>query len=105
MLFDFPESQFYSANLRNDCWTVGAAAGYLIDDKTDVYFDHSLYRATNYFKISRGAVPCGIDAAAVTISRPLAQRIGFRSRGFHAGCGSWRNASVYRFVAAFVCRL
>jgi hypothetical protein len=67
------------ANFRNDYWTVSTGAGYLIDEKTDLQFNYSFYRANDYFKNSPAAVPYGMGATehivGATISRQLTKRV------------------------------
>jgi hypothetical protein len=66
-------------NFRNDYWTVSTGAGYLIDEKTDLQFSYSFYRANDYFNNAPAAVPYGMGATehivGATISRQLTKRV------------------------------
>jgi hypothetical protein len=66
-------------NFRNDYWTVTSGAGYIIDDKTDLYGDFSFYCANDHFKNAGVAVPYGLGAteytASATITRQLTKQM------------------------------
>jgi hypothetical protein len=66
-------------NFRNDYWTVTSSAGYIIDDKTDLYTDFSFYCANDYFKNAAVAVPYGLGgteyAASATLTRQLTKQV------------------------------
>ena len=55
-------------NFRNDYWTVTSGAGYIIDDKTNLYTDFSFYCANDHFKNAAVAVPYGLGATQYTAS-------------------------------------
>jgi hypothetical protein len=71
-------------NFRNDYWTVTTEAGYIIDDKTDVYSDFSFYCANDHFKNPAVAVPYGLGAteytASATLTRQLAKNVRLQLR-------------------------
>ena len=60
---------------RNDYWTLTSTAGYLIDDKTDLTFGFTYYRAPDWFKNSVAAMPYGIGASESTASIGLSREI------------------------------
>lgn len=66
-------------DFSNNYWTVTASVGYIIDDKTDVHFDYSYYRADNYVDNSLFAVPYGAGAtenvASATLNRQLNKQV------------------------------
>lgn len=66
-------------DFNNDYWTVTASVGYIIDDKTDVHFDYSYYRANDYVDNSLVAVPYGAGAtenvASATLNRQLNKQV------------------------------
>lgn len=62
-------------NFRNDYWTVTGAAGFIIDDKTDFHADYTYYRAPDYFKNSRVALPYGDDATEHTVGATLTRQL------------------------------
>jgi predicted porin len=54
---------------------VTSGAGYLLDDKTDLRADYSFYRANDYFKNSRVAVPYGMGATEHTVSATIGRQL------------------------------
>ena len=64
---------------QNDYWTVTAAGGFVIDDKTDVRAQYSYYRADDYQDNSLAAVPYGAGArehiASATLTRQLTKQV------------------------------
>lgn len=66
-------------DFRNDYWTAGGSVGFILDQKTDLHADYSFYRANDYFKNTRVALPYGIGATqhtvGMSISRQLAKNI------------------------------
>jgi hypothetical protein len=70
-----PNTSATVVNFRNDYWTVTAGAGFLLDDKTNLEADYSFYRATDYFKNSRVAVPYGMGATEHTLSAGVGRQI------------------------------
>jgi hypothetical protein len=66
-------------DFRNDYWTVTAATGYILDDKTDLRAEYTFYRANDYFNNSDVAVPYGMGAtehtASATLTRQLTKQV------------------------------
>lgn len=62
-------------NFRNDYWTVTSGAGYIIDDKTNLYTDFSFYCANDYFKNAGVAVPYGLGATEYTASASITRQL------------------------------
>jgi hypothetical protein len=66
-------------DFRNDYWTVTAATGYIINDKTDLHAEYTFYRANDYFNNSDVAVPYGMGAtehtASATLTRQLTKQV------------------------------
>jgi hypothetical protein len=66
-------------NFRNDYWTVSSGAGYIIDDKTNLYSDFSFYCANDHFKNAGVGMPYGMGAteytASATITRQLTKQM------------------------------
>ena len=62
-------------NFRNDYWTVSAAAGYVIDDKTDVRADYTYYCANDWVNNAAVAMPYGMGASEHTASICLTRQI------------------------------
>jgi hypothetical protein len=58
---------------------VTAAAGYILDDKTDLHLEYTFYRANDYFNNSDVAVPYGMSAtehtASATLTRQLTKQV------------------------------
>ena len=73
-----PSSSSTVTNFRNDFWTVTSGAGYIIDDKTNIYTDFSFYCANDHFKnaADRHALrPVGNRyTASATITRQLTSK-------------------------------
>lgn len=55
-------------DFRNDFWTVTGAAGYVLDEFTDLRADYTFYCANDHFKNSRVAMPYGLGATEHTVS-------------------------------------
>ena len=62
-------------NFRNDYWTVTSGAGYIIDDKTNLYSDFSFYCANDHFKNALVAVPYGEGATEYTTSATITRQL------------------------------
>jgi hypothetical protein len=62
-------------NFRNDYWTVTSGAGYIIDNKTEMYADYSFYCANDHFNNAAVAVPYGLGATEHTASVSLTREI------------------------------
>ena len=62
-------------NFRNDYWTVTAAAGYILDDKTDLHAEYTFYRANDYFNNSGVGLPYGMGASEHTASASMSRHL------------------------------
>jgi len=62
-------------NFRNDYWTVTSGAGFILDDKTNVYSDFSFYCANDHFKNAGVAVPYGLGATEYTASASITRQL------------------------------
>jgi hypothetical protein len=62
-------------NFRNDYWTVDTGAGYLIDDKTDIYLNYYFYCANDYYNNAAVAVPYGMGATEHAISATVTRQV------------------------------
>ena len=62
-------------DFSSDYWTVGAGAGYVIDDKTDVRADYLYYRADNYVNNATVGMPYGMGATEHTVSVTATRQI------------------------------
>lgn len=62
-------------DFRNDYWTVTAAAGYIIDNKTDVRADYTFYRANDYTRNAQVGMPYGMGATEHTASLTLTRQL------------------------------
>lgn len=54
-------------DFRNDYWTVTGAAGYVLDEFTDLHADYTFYCANDHVKNSRVAMPYGLGATEHTV--------------------------------------
>lgn len=62
-------------DFKNDYWTAGASAGFVLDDKTDVRAEYSYYRADNYDNNSLVAQPYGMGATEHTVGASITRQI------------------------------
>ncbi|MEY2495368.1 MAG: hypothetical protein QOJ45_1860 [Verrucomicrobiota bacterium] len=62
-------------DFKNDYWTVGASAGFVVDEKTDVRAEYSYYRADNYENNSLVAQPYGMGATEHTVGASISRLI------------------------------
>jgi hypothetical protein len=62
-------------DFRNDYWTVTGAAGYVLDELTDLRADYTFYRANDYFKNTRVALPYGMGATEHSVSAIASRQI------------------------------
>jgi hypothetical protein len=62
-------------DFRNDYWTVTGAAGYVLDELTDLRADYTFYRANDYFKNTRVALPYGMGATEHTVTATASRQI------------------------------
>jgi hypothetical protein len=70
-----PQTSPTVVNFRNDYWTVTSSAGYIIDDKTNIYTDFSFYCANDHFKNAVVAVPYGEGATEYTASATMTRQL------------------------------
>ena len=70
-----PNTQVTVLDFKNDYWTASAAAGYALDDKTDIRAEYSYYRADNYVDNSFVALPYGMGATEHTVSASISRQI------------------------------
>jgi hypothetical protein len=70
-----PQTSPTVTNFRNDYWTVTSSAGYIIDDKTNIYTDFSFYCANDHFKNAVVAVPYGEGATEYTASATMTRQL------------------------------
>jgi hypothetical protein len=70
-----PYSSPTVVDFRNDYWTVTGAAGYVLDELTDLRADYTFYRANDYFKNTRVALPYGMGATEHTVSATASRQI------------------------------
>ncbi|MCX6966672.1 MAG: hypothetical protein NTZ46_02650, partial [Verrucomicrobia bacterium] len=61
--------------ISNNYLTVGAGAGYALDDKTDIRADYTYYKADNYKDTSRLAQPYGVGASEHTATLGVTRQI------------------------------
>ena len=62
-------------DFKNDYWTASGAAGYALDQKTDLRAEYSYYRADNYVNNALVAVPYGMGATEHTVSASVSRQI------------------------------
>lgn len=62
-------------DFKNDYWTASAAAGFVLDEKTDVRAEYSYYRANNYQNNFLVALPYGMGATEHTVSASISRQI------------------------------
>ena len=62
-------------DFRNDYWTITGATGYVLDELTDLRADYTFYRANDYFKNSRVALPYGMGATEHTVSAMASRQL------------------------------
>ena len=66
-------------DFTNNYWTVTASIGYIINDKTDLHFDYTYYRADDYVNNSLFGLPYGAGAteniASATLTRQLNKQV------------------------------
>jgi hypothetical protein len=70
-----PYSSPTVVDFRNDFWTVTGAAGYVLDELTDLRADYTFYCANDHFKNSRVALPYGLGATEHTVSAIASRQI------------------------------
>ena len=62
-------------NFSNDYWTLTAAAGYILDDKTDLHVDYAFYRANDFVNNAGVAVPYGMGANEHTVTASMSRQL------------------------------
>jgi hypothetical protein len=62
-------------DFKNDYWTLTAATGYILDDKTDLHAEYTFYRANDYFNNSSVGLPYGMSASEHTASASLSRQL------------------------------
>jgi hypothetical protein len=62
-------------NFHNDYWTVTAAIGYALDDKTDLNVSYSYYHANDFVDNAQEAVPYGMGATENSISAGISRQL------------------------------
>lgn len=62
-------------NFRNDYWTATSGAGFILDDKTNLYGDFSFYCANDHFNNAGVAVPYGLGGTEYTASASITRQI------------------------------
>jgi len=62
-------------DFTSDYWTASGAAGYALDQKTDLRAEYSYYRADNYVNNALVAVPYGMGATEHTVSAGVSRQI------------------------------
>jgi hypothetical protein len=70
-----PNTSVTILDFRNDYWTASGAAGYALDQKTDLRAEYSYYRADNYENNALVAVPYGMAATEHTVSASVSRQI------------------------------
>src|SRR5436190_19472764 len=63
------------AECQNEYWTVGASAGLVIDNKTDLHVDYSYYRADNYEVSSIAGLHYGMNVREHAVGATLGRQI------------------------------
>jgi hypothetical protein len=62
-------------DFKNDYWTASGAAGFALDQKTDLRVEYSYYRADNYDNNALVALPYGMGATEHTVSASISRQI------------------------------
>ena len=70
-----PNTSVTILDFKNDYWTASGAAGYALDQKTDLRAEYSYYRADNYVNNALVAVPYGMGATEHTVSASVSRQI------------------------------
>jgi hypothetical protein len=70
-----PNASVTVLDFKNDYWTAGAAAGFALDQKTDLRAEYSYYRADNYDNNALVALPYGMGATEHTVSASISRQI------------------------------
>ena len=70
-----PNTEVTILDFKNDYWTASAAAGYALDEKTDLRAEVSYYRANDYVNNALAAVPYGMSATEYTVGASISREI------------------------------
>ena len=70
-----PNTSVTILDFKNDYWTASGAAGYALDQKTDLRAEYSYYRADDYQNNALVAVPYGMGATEHTVSASVSRQI------------------------------
>jgi hypothetical protein len=70
-----PNTSVTVVDFKNDYWTAGGSAGFVLDDKTDVRAEYSYYRANNYDNNFLVAQPYGMGATEHTVGASITRQI------------------------------
>ena len=71
-------AQYTSATFEdynNDYWTITGAAGYVVDDKTEIRAEYMYYRAGNYLKNAQVAMPFSATDSESTVSATVTRQL------------------------------
>jgi hypothetical protein len=70
-----PNTSVTILDFKNDYWTVSGAAGYVLDQKTDLRAEYTYYRADDYQNNALVALPYGAGATEHTVSASISRQI------------------------------
>jgi hypothetical protein len=70
-----PNTSVTIPDFKNDYWTASGAAGYALNQKTDLRAEYSYYRADDYQNNALVAVPYGMGATEHTVSASVSRQI------------------------------
>ncbi len=70
-----PNTSVTILDFKNDYWTASGAAGFALDQKTDLRAEYSYYRASNYDNNALVALPYGMGATEHTVSASVSRQI------------------------------
>ncbi|HEX7517431.1 MAG TPA: hypothetical protein VF345_09115, partial [Chthoniobacterales bacterium] len=70
-----PNTSVTILDFKNDYWTASGAAGFALDQKTDLRAEYSYYRANNYDNNALVAVPYGMGATEHSVSASISRQI------------------------------
>ena len=70
-----PNTSVTVLDFKNDYWTASAAAGFALNEKTDLRAEYSYYQADDYENNSLVALPYGMGATEHTVSASISRQI------------------------------
>jgi hypothetical protein len=70
-----PNASVTILDFKNDYWTASGAAGFILDQKTDLRAEYSYYRADNSENNALVALPYGMGATEHTVSASISRQI------------------------------